>query len=114
IPAWREGTSVAWALARVRTAAGTELAGTEAVRMTVATCGAPPLEIGPTRIPEAANPPEAPRCAAATAGINSSTPTNPNIIRGFIILSAAPHLSDAAKHATVADTLPPFARRPTA
>jgi hypothetical protein len=79
----------------------------EAVRTTLAGCA--PEETAPTW-PPAANPPDPPRCAAATDGrASSSTPTKPNINRGLIVLSAAPCSYDAANHAPVADTLPPSA-----
>ncbi len=84
------------------------------MRTALAACGAPPPEPAPARIPEPANPPADPRCAAITDGIavSSSTPTNPNIIRGFMILSAAPCSYDAANRASVADTLPPTGDNP--
>jgi hypothetical protein len=70
--------------------AGTTPGTLEDVRTALAACGTPP-EKPLTRVPDAANPPDAPRCARITDGIaSSSTATDPNIIRGFMILSAAP------------------------
>ena len=112
-PAWRDGTSAPCSVACARAEelpTGTALGSAEAVRTTPTEAWGEATETAVTWPPEAAKPPDTPRCAMTIDGIASpSTAANPISNRGFIILSAAPCSYDATNHTPVAGTLTPSA-----